>query len=145
VAAEAIAGRPSRAVAVALLQASNLPTADLTDEQMRYFFYCGPPAAPTALVGVELHGSNALLRSLVVAPAHRSNGLGAVLVRHAEEFARAEGATSMYLLTTTAESFFKRCGYAHANREAAPAEIRATREFADICPASAAFLVKRLQ
>jgi amino-acid N-acetyltransferase len=145
VAAEAIAGRPSRAVAVALLQASNLPTADLTDEQMRYFFYCGPPAAPTALVGVELHGSNALLRSLVVAPAHRSNGLGAVLVRHAEEFARAEGATSMYLLTSTAESFFKRCGYAQANRETAPAEIRATREFADICPASAAFLVKRLQ
>jgi amino-acid N-acetyltransferase len=145
VAAEAIAGRPSRAVAVALLQASNLPTADLTDEQMGYFFYCGPPAAPTALVGVELHGSNALLRSLVVAPAHRSNGLGAVLVRHAEEFARAEGATSMYLLTSTAEPFFKRCGYAQANRETAPAEIRATREFADICPASAAFLVKRLQ
>jgi amino-acid N-acetyltransferase len=145
VAAEATAGRPSRAVAVALLQASNLPTADLTDKQMRYFFYCGPPAAPTALVGVELHGSNALLRSLVVAPAHRSNGLGAVLVRHAEEFARAEGATSMYLLTSTAESFFKRCGYAQANRETAPAEIRATREFADICPASAAFLVKRVQ
>jgi N-acetylglutamate synthase-like GNAT family acetyltransferase len=50
----------------------------------------------------------------------------------------------MYLLTTTAAGFFERRGYVAAARESAPAEIRATREFADICPASSAFMVKHL-
>lgn len=142
---EAICAGPSLAAAVALLKASDLPTADLTDDHMRHFFHSGPAAAPTALVGVELFGASALLRSLVVAPAHRSNGLGAILVGHAENFARQEGARSIYLLTTTAESFFKHRGYVAADRETAPGEIRATREFSDICPASSAFLVKHLQ
>jgi hypothetical protein len=34
--------------------------------------------------------------------------------------------------------------YASAERANAPAEIRGTREFADICPTSSAFMVKRL-
>lgn len=143
--AETVSGAPTRAAAIALLEASDLPTADLNDGHMEHFFYCGPAAGPTALIGVELCGPNALLRSLVVAPAHRSKGLGAVLVRHAENYARDRGASSMYLLTTTAESFFKRHGYVEADRETAPEEIRATREFSDICPASSAFLVKHLQ
>jgi amino-acid N-acetyltransferase len=136
---------PGLAAAVALLEASGLPTGDLTDDHMRHFFYCGPTVAPTGLVGVEVCGSDALLRSLVVVPAYRSKGLGSVLVRHVERFARKKGASSMYLLTTTAESFFKRCGYVDADRRAAPAEIRATREFSDFCPASSAFLVKSLR
>jgi amino-acid N-acetyltransferase len=86
----------------------------------------------------------ALLRSLVVAPAHRDQGLGAALVRHAEAHARSRGARAVYLLTTTAETFFERQGYAAADRAQAPQAIRATREFADICPASSAFLVKLL-
>lgn len=139
-----IAGNPSRGAAVALLESADLPTVDLTDEHMKQFFYCGPPAEPTALVGVELCGSDALLRSLVVRPGHRSQGLAAALVRHVEHFARENGAAAMYLLTTTAGDFFRRCGYVEADRRTAPAGIRATREFAGICPASSAFLFKRL-
>ncbi len=111
---------------------------------MEHFFFCGPAAAPIAMVGVELCGASALLRSLVVRPEHRSAGLGAALVEHAETYARACGARAMYLLTTTAESFFERRGYAPAARASAPPEIAATREFAAICPASSAFMSKRL-
>lgn len=136
---------PQLAAAVALLEASGLPTDDLTDDHMRYFFHCGPAAAPTALVGLEFCGPDALLRSLVVESTYRSKGLGSVLVRHVERFATDNGAGSMYLLTTTAESFFRRRGYVDADRRAAPAEIRATREFSDLCPATSAFLVKSLR
>jgi amino-acid N-acetyltransferase len=142
--AESICSRPSKAAAVALLAATDLPSADLTDAHMEHFFYCGPAAAPIGLVGLEFCGSNALLRSLVVAPLHRSAGLGAALVEHAEAHARACGARSIFLLTTTAEAFFQRHGYVTAARDGAPAEIRATREFADICPTSSALLTKRL-
>jgi amino-acid N-acetyltransferase len=50
----------------------------------------------------------------------------------------------MYLLTTNAETFFARRGYAPAARESAPVEIRNTREFADICPASSTLMIKHL-
>lgn len=142
--AEAIGVRPSRAAAVALLDAAALPSSDLTDAHMEHFFYCGAADAPTALVGLELHGPSALLRSLVVHPDRRSTGIGKTLVEYAESQARARGVRAMYLLTTTAAPFFERRGYRLAARESAPAEIRATREFSDICPASSAFMVKQL-
>lgn len=139
-----IASKPSRSAVAALLDASDLPSADLSDAHMEHFFFCGPAVAPTALVGVELCGSSALLRSLVVRPEHRSIGLGAALVDHAEAYARARGVRAIYLLTTTAEEFFQSRGYVTAARAGAPPEIAATREFAAICPASSAFMSKRL-
>lgn len=136
--------KPRRSAAVALLESAALPVADLTDAHLDHFFHCGPTEAPTGLVGVELCGDDALLRSLVVAPEHRDRGLGAALVQHAEHYARSRGARTVYLLTTTAEDFFRRHGYVAADRAAAPPGIRATREFSAICPASSAFLVKLL-
>lgn len=140
----AIHARPSRSAAVQVLQAAALPVEDLTDGHMEHFFYAGPAAMPTGIVGVELCGSGALLRSLVVDPSARGLGLGRALVEKAEWYARANGAESIFLLTTTAEAFFRSLGYASADRANAPAEIRATREFASICPASSAFMFKTL-
>jgi len=50
----------------------------------------------------------------------------------------------LYLLTTTAETFFVRCGYEVIDRAAVPEEIRATAEFRDLCPASSLCMKKRL-
>ncbi len=141
---EVIHTRPSRAAAAALLDAAALPSSDLTDAHMEHCYFLGSPQAPSAMVGIELHGASALLRSLVVHPDRRSTGLGKTLVEHAESEARARGVRAMYLLTTTASDFFQRRGYAVAARETAPPEIRSTREFADICPASSVFMVKQL-
>ena len=85
-----------------------------------------------------------LLRSLAVAADRRGAGLGSALVDKAEAHARARGAHSIFLLTTTAEDFFKSRGYQPADRATAPDAIRTSREFADLCPASSAFLVKHL-
>ena len=139
-----IHARPPRTTAAALLDTADLPSADLTDGHMEHFFFCGSAEAPLGLVGIELCGASALLRSLVVKPDTRATGLGSALVERAEMHAREHGAKSMYLLTTTAASFFERRGYVAAPRDSAPAEIGATREFADICPASSAFMVKHL-
>lgn len=136
--------RPARVGAARLLEAAALPTSDLTDAHMDDFFYCGSPVAPVGLVGLEFRGSDALLRSLAVASERRGSGLGSALVDAAEAHARARGARSIFLLTTTAEDFFKSRGYAPADRATAPDTIRTSREFADLCPASSAFLVKHL-
>jgi amino-acid N-acetyltransferase len=140
----AISAKPDLDVAVALLASAKLPTEDLTDQHCEHFFYIGLGAAPSGLVGLELFGEVALLRSLVVAEARRNSGDGSRLLSHAEAHARAQGVHRLYLLTTTAEDFFGKRGFARAPREAAPPAIRFTREFSGICPASSAFMAKQL-
>ena len=135
---------PAREAAAALLESADLPVSDLTDAYMEHFFYVGPASAPIGLVGVEMCGVDALLRSLVVNPEHRSAGLGQTLVAHVESHAWRQGVRAIYCLTTTAEAFFRRRGYVDADRDRAPAAVRETREFSAICPASSAFLVKKL-
>ena len=142
--AQSISAGPVPAAARGLLAAANLPTADLTDEQLTTFFYGGPAAAPSALIGLEIYGAEALLRSLVVDPSLRSTGLGSALVERAETHAANHGVGSLYLLTTSAEAFFAHRGYHRLDRAFAPAAIRSTREFAGLCPASSAFMFKRL-
>lgn len=136
--------RPDRSAAVRLLEAAALPTSDLTDAHMDDFFYMGSRVAPSGLVGLEFLGGDALLRSLAVAPDQRGAGLGSALLDVAENHARARGARSIFLLTTTAEHFFKRQGYSPADRATAPPAVRNSCEFADLCPASSAFLIKHL-
>jgi protein-tyrosine-phosphatase/N-acetylglutamate synthase-like GNAT family acetyltransferase len=139
-----ISPRPSFEAAVHLLRQASLPTQDLTPAHCEHFFFAGPASQPTGLVGLEFFDDVALLRSLVVAPERRGTGEGAALLRHAEQAARTRGVREIYLLTTTAEAFFVKHGYEHASRDAAPMSIRATAEFAGICPASSAFMKRRL-
>jgi amino-acid N-acetyltransferase len=114
------------------------------DDHMQNFFYVGPATAPVGIVGVQLYGADALLRSLVVTETLRAQGLGRGLVERAEQHAHERGAVTIYLLTTTAESFFRSRGYTVTPRDSAPPAIRSTPEFAGLCPASSAFLSKRL-
>jgi amino-acid N-acetyltransferase len=139
-----IRGRPPRSTAVALLQAQGLPISDITDEHLEHFFFIGSDGSPSGLVGLEIYGSDALLRSLVVGENARATCLGSALTDHAEQYAASKGVRSIYLLTTTAETFFQRLGYERIERSQAPASIERTREFASLCPASSAFMVKSL-
>ena len=108
------------------------------------FFFAGPAQAPAGLVGLEMFGDVALLRSLVVAEPLRGSGAGSALLEYAERHARSRGVKVVYLLTTTAEAFFTGRGYGHAARDSAPAAIRETREFSVLCPSSSAFMCKQL-
>jgi amino-acid N-acetyltransferase len=87
--------------------------------------------------GLELCGNDALLRSVVVAPAWQSRGLGRALVSRAIAEAEARRLHALYLLTTTAEQYFPAFGFERTTRDAVPADVRATAEFQTACPASA--------
>jgi amino-acid N-acetyltransferase len=139
-----IRGRPPRSTAAALLESQGLPVSDITDEHLEHFFFLGSDGSPTGLVGIELYGTDALLRSLVVGENARNRGLGSALVEHAEQYAASKRVRSIYLLTTTAEAFFKRRGYKRIDRSQAPPSIERTREFASLCPASSTFMMKAL-
>ena len=136
--------RPPQAVALALLESARLPVVDITDRHLEHFFFAGSDGSPTGLVGLEIYGTDALLRSLVVAESERGKGLGAMLVHHAEAYAAAQRVRSVYLLTMTALAFFRRLGYERIDRTDGPAPIKRTTEFASLCPTSSAFMVKSL-
>jgi amino-acid N-acetyltransferase len=136
--------RPPHSGVVALLEAEGLPASDLTESHLEHFFFTGSDGAPSALVGLELYGEEGLLRSLVVSSAARTQGVGSTLVRHAEKYAASRHVRALYLLTTTAESYFERHGYRRVDRAQAPASIQSTREFASLCPSSSVFMIKRL-
>jgi amino-acid N-acetyltransferase len=136
--------RPPHLSAVALLEAEGLPASDLTESHLEHFFFTCTDGAPSALVGLEIFGEAALLRSLVVSAAARTQGLGSALLLHAEEYAAAQRVRALYLLTTTAETYFENRGYKRIDRAEAPLAINSTREFASLCPSSSAFMIKRL-
>jgi amino-acid N-acetyltransferase len=136
--------RPPHSGVVALLEAEGLPASDLTEAHLEHFFFTGTDGVPSALVGLEIYGEDGLLRSLVVSSAARTQGLGSALVRHAEEYAASCHVRALYLLTTTAESYFEHRGYRRVDRAQAPPAIQSTREFASLCPTSSAFMIKRL-
>jgi amino-acid N-acetyltransferase len=139
-----IIAHPSESAAKRLLVEAGLPAADITAKHLQDFFFCGSVPDLEGLVGLELYGEVALLRSLAVATRRQGSGLGSRLVEHAEHYARDRGVKSLYLLTMTAEAFFLRRGFARLPRESAPEAIRNTKEFGGICPLSSAFMVKRL-
>lgn len=129
----------------ALLAANGLPAADLTPAHLGSFWVLRDPAGLAGVVGLELRGRASLLRSLAVRADQRGCGVGTALLAHAEAKAGELGVDTLYLLTTTAGSYFARRGYAVTPRDAAPAALQATAEFAEICPAGSVCMTKRVE
>ena len=128
----------------ALLRDADLPHEDFADHLANFLVArCGGEVV--GAVGFERHGRAALLRSLVVAPAHRGAGLGGELVDRLAAEARRREVKQFYLLTTTAEAFFARRGFQKIARQAVPAAIASTKEFNSLCPSSAICMVRAVE
>ena len=93
-----------------MLSASDLPL-DGVRENFASFVVAEDEHEIAGAAGLEKFGSAALLRSAVVAPEHRGNGIGRLLVEHLLERAEEAGIDELYLLTTTAENYFPRFGF----------------------------------
>lgn len=128
-----------------LLAENGLPEADVTNDLLVHFIVAEDANGNiVGSVGLERFGTSALLRSLTVAQTARNDGLGSRMLAHAENSARASGVLELWLLTTTAVDFFQRKMYMDVERNSAPAEVHATKQFAQLCPASAVCMRKRL-
>ena len=127
-----------------ILRVCDLPCEDLTARHMNSFFVADQDGTLAGVVGLELLGESALLRSLAVKPEHREHGVGAELIGLAESGAADRGVQGLYLLTTTAQGYFSKHSYQAIERDAAPPEIQATTEFATLCPDTSVCMTKKL-
>jgi amino-acid N-acetyltransferase len=94
---------------------------------------------------LELYDDGALLRSVAVDTAFQGRRLGHRLTEAALTLARARGAGDVFLLTTTAETFFPRFGFEPIARSDVPASVQASIEFRFACPDSALVMRKAME
>jgi amino-acid N-acetyltransferase len=127
----------------ALLEHSGLPTSDLASAHPEFVVaYEGENLKGAG--ALELFGTTALLRSVVVAADRRGTGLGQSIVRELERRARAAGVTELVLLTQTAASFFQRQSYRFVERGTVAQAVQKSEEFRSLCPANATCMAKTL-
>ena len=122
----------------------DLPTEDITSELLKNFVAARKGAVIIGVVGLEISGKEALLRSLAVVEANRGAGIGMKLLTSIEDYARSRGVETLYLLTMTAETFFQKAGYAIIARSKTPAAIQTTSEFTGLCPETAICMQKEI-
>ena len=88
-------------------------------------------------VGMEVHGSDALFRSLAVSPAYRGTGMGRRLYEALVVRARDKGVRRAYLLTNTIAPLAESWGFRPIPRDQVPARIKNCTQFRGACCASA--------
>jgi N-acetylglutamate synthase-like GNAT family acetyltransferase len=128
----------------AALKKVGLPAADVEAPNRLFWRFETADVVPVGFGGLELHGDDGLLRSVVTLPPIRGRGIGAAIVAILEVEARVLGCRALWLLTTSAAEFFAELGYAKCERVNVPQAIRETLQFAALCPASATVMTKRL-
>jgi N-acetylglutamate synthase-like GNAT family acetyltransferase len=120
-----------------LLAASALPLAGL-EAHVATTLVARRNARIVGCAAVEIYGAAGLLRSVAVDETRRGEGLGHQLTQAALDLARARGLKTVYLLTTTAATFFPRFGFREIARDEVDPAVQRSVEFTKACPASAA-------
>ena len=92
---------------------------------------------------LEIYADGALLRSVVVDDRLKGHGIGSRLTNAALELAAVLDVLTIYLLTTTAETFFPRFGFVRIARSEVPASVQMSVEFRSACPSTAVVMRKR--
>ncbi len=126
-----------------LLSEANLPYNDIKTGKQDFILACEDNRI-IGVAGIEIYNDLALLRSFAMRPAYRGKGLGSQLYRKINEYAISRNVKELYLLTTTAEKFFKMLGFMVISRDRIPKDIRNSEEFSSICPASAICMTKKI-
>ena len=122
-----------------LLQSCNLPADDLNyNRDLLVGYYEDESMVGTG--GLEVHGPYALLRSLSVKFGIRGKAVGSSITQFLLDEAKKKKLKAVYLLTETARSFFLRKGFQDVPRDNVPEEVKASSEFAHVCPTSASVM-----
>ena len=119
-----------------LLRDAGLPLIGVSDA-FRTGFVAHDGDVLVGAAAIEPYDAVALLRSVVVRPSARGTGIGQELVAATQAFAFTIGVQFVFLLTETAETWFRRLGYETVHRSQLPGAILASDEVAIACAASA--------
>jgi amino-acid N-acetyltransferase len=126
-----------------LLEQNALPTAGLR-EHLATTLVARQAGRVVGSAALEVYADGALLRSVAVAGDLQRHGLGAQLTDAALRLARELRVPAVFLLTTTAEHYFPRFGFARVTRADVPPSLLQSVEFTSACPATAIVMCRRM-
>lgn len=138
------ARQEEKELVVSLLEEADLLTEDLPDG-LGNFLLAKQDGTLVGVAGLELFGPVGLLRSVAVSPTHHGRGIAGQLVGQLLNDADKQELQEVYLITTTADHYFDRYGFAPVNREQVPEAIQQTRQFSGLCPSSAVVMKRNLK
>lgn len=121
---------------LALLRECDLPT-DGVEQHIGTFVVAREGSRLVGCGGAEAYQFAALIRSVAVAADQRGNGLGRRLVRELLDRLSSRGLREFYLLTTTADGYFKRRGFKPIDRDEVHPQLLGSAEFQGACPDTA--------
>lgn len=127
----------------ALLDAADLPTSDVTSD-LGPFVIAEANETIVGCAGIQRLDGVGLLRSVATRRDLRALGLGTHLCTAIVEIARGEGLGELFLLTTSAPTFFQRLGFSPVARTAVPIGVQMTGEFRELCPESSTVMSRVL-
>lgn len=131
------AAYPDQLTALAQLLTQNHLSADDLPDGLPNFWLALDGDRLIGSVGIEAYGYLGLLRSVCVDDNYRHQGIAQLLCDLSFQEAHRQGIQDLYLLTTTADQYFNRLGFARVERTSIPDIIQKTRQFSDLCPSSA--------
>ena len=128
---------------VTLLDQYDLPASDC-GEHLDNFIVVEHDDSIVAVGGYEEAGDFGLIRSFAVDERFTGQRIAETIFTRLTSKATQSGKTHFYLLTTTASQYFTRLGFMVCDRDTVPDVIRATKQFNDLCPASATVMMRPL-
>jgi amino-acid N-acetyltransferase len=126
-----------------LLTANHLPLDGLR-EHLDTLLVARHDGRVVGSAALEMYPDGALLRSVAITPALQRRRLGRDLTEAALHLARERQVAAVFLLTTTAERYFRKFGFERITRDEVPSSVQASIEFTSACPSSASVMRKRL-
>jgi arsenate reductase (thioredoxin) len=127
-----------------LLEGCGLPTDDLNPKRVE-FLAVRRSGAIAGCVGIELYGSQALIRSLAVGGVHRGRGIGGALLQAALARAIAAGATEVFGVTIGAADYLVRFGFEPIDRAGLVSGVAQSSQLQGACPTDAVVLRRSLR
>ena len=119
-----------------LLTANQLPIAGV-DEHWKTFIVAREGERIIGCGGAETHEFVALIRSIAVQEDRRGTGVGRRIVRQLLDRLASRGIRQFYLLTTTAEDYFRKRGFKTIDRDEIHPQLLGSAELQGDCPSTA--------
>jgi amino-acid N-acetyltransferase len=115
-----------------LLFENKLPT-DGIEDHWRTFVVARSGDKIVGCGGSEAYQLAALIRSVAVDNGYRSQGIGRRIVRQLLDRLASRGIREFYLLTETAEAYFKKRGFKTIDRDEVHPQLLGSRELQGAC------------
>jgi len=116
-----------------VLLEAGLPIDGVSDH-IRTFVVAREDGRIVGCAGSEAYPFAALVRSVAVVPDYQRSGLGRRLVREVLDRLSSRGLREFYLLTSTAEQFFRKRGFKPCDRDEVNPQLLQSTEFSsEVC------------